>query len=113
MYPIALSLLMSATPSMGVSAAACAHPNVPASTSDQFFTSIPTIASLLDQHGVTAFRVTLGANPGRPLRVLLERSSGLLAVDDRAAKFTQNATFNPEVAGCTAIAGDYFFEVES
>lgn len=113
MHPLALSLILASNSSVAVSAANCAQPNVPASVADVLFSGVPSIAAASGEHGVTQLRVTLSANPGLPQRVLVERSSGFLAVDSLAMQLAQKTMFQPEVQSCTAIAGEYFYEVEN
>ncbi len=113
MHPLALSLILSSTSTVAVSAENCTQPNVAASVTDVLFSGVPSIASSAGEHGITQLRVTLSASPGLPQRVLVERSSGFLALDSLAMQLARKTMFQPEVQGCTAIAGEYFYEVEN
>ena len=113
MVPLALTLALSTNTTVSVNSANCAHPDVPAAVSEVLFSGVPSVADAADEHGVTKLRITLAAKPGTPQKVIVEISSGLLAVDSLAMQFAQHTTFTPEVQGCTAIAGDYFYEVEN
>jgi outer membrane biosynthesis protein TonB len=112
MVPLALTLVV-ATNNIAVKNANCANPNVAASVSDVLFDGVPSIAAASDEHGVTKLRVTLSSNAGFPKKVSIESSSGLLAVDSVAMREAKNTIFTPEIQNCSAIAGEYFYEVET
>ena len=113
MVPLALTLALSTNTTVGVTSANCAQPNVPAAVSEVLFSGVPSIAAASDEHGITQLRIKLSAATGHPQQVSVERSSGFLAVDSLAMEFAHNTIFTPEVQNCSAIAGDYFYEVEN
>ena len=113
MVPLALTLVLATNNTVSVKSANCTQPNVPAAVSEVLFSGVPSVAAAADEHGITKLRISLTNVAGRPQKVSVESSSGLLAVDSLAMQFAQNTIFTPEVQSCSAIAGDYFYEVES
>ena len=112
MHLLALSLLLATTPTMVAPSANYTHADVLPSVSEGPLSVVPSVAASADEHGVTTLRLTLSDSSGHPKRVVVERSSGFLAVDDLAIKYAQNTIFNPEVRNGASIGGEYFLEVE-